>query len=129
VGTSEYQDAFALNRFDIGLQAKSFAVNTVDIAGNFLTHLTMADERLSGIGRNEGGIAEVDGKRIGVYRDNGGILHAVKPVCTHMGCALKWNRDENSWDCTCHGSRFDIHGTVMSGPALKPLTKVEVRQE
>ncbi|MDR0293106.1 MAG: FAD-dependent oxidoreductase [Oscillospiraceae bacterium] len=55
-----------------------------------------------------------------------GLTHAVEPVCTHMGCAVKWNPDENTWDCTCHGSRFDTEGNVISGPALKPLNKAEL---
>ncbi|MCL2081614.1 MAG: FAD-dependent oxidoreductase [Oscillospiraceae bacterium] len=55
-----------------------------------------------------------------------GLTHAVEPVCTHMGCAVKWSLDEETWDCTCHGSRFDPEGNVISGPALKPLKKSEV---
>ncbi|MCL2003509.1 MAG: FAD-dependent oxidoreductase [Oscillospiraceae bacterium] len=52
-----------------------------------------------------------------------GLTHAVEPVCTHMGCAVKWNPDEETWDCTCHGSRFDPEGQVLCGPALKPLKR------
>jgi len=125
-GHSDCQDAFCLNRGDIGLQAKSFVKETVDIAGNFLTHLTMADKRLQGIGNNEGGIVESGGRRAGIYKDHGGQIHAVKTACTHMGCAVKWNKDENTWDCTCHGSRFDHEGRVLSGPALKPLERLEI---
>lgn len=126
-GSSDYQDVFCMNRGDIGLQAKSFVKESVDIAGNFLTHLTMADKSLRDIGRDKGGIVETQGKRAGVYRDKDGRLYAVKPVCTHMGCALKWNKDENTWDCTCHGSRFNYKGEVIGGPALKPLERLEIQ--
>ena len=125
-GTAENADVFSLDRQDIGLKAKSFIKETVDIVGNFLSNLTLADDALQAIGRDQGGIVEIEGKRVGVFRDADGKLHAVKPVCTHMGCAVKWNRDENTWDCTCHGSRFDYRGNVIGGPAQKPLERYEI---
>lgn len=57
----------------------------------------------------------------GVYRDDDGRLHAVSLRCTHLGCLLRFNGAERSWDCPCHGSRFDIDGTVLDGPAVRPL--------
>jgi len=57
----------------------------------------------------------------GVYRDDGGGLHAVSLRCTHLGCLLRFNAAERSWDCPCHGSRFDVDGGVLEGPAVDPL--------
>ena len=68
-----------------------------------------------------GGVAEVDGEKLGVYRDEKGELHTVVPKCPHMGCQLEWNPDEKSWDCPCHGSRFDIYGRLLAGPAQTDL--------
>lgn len=51
-------------------------------------------------------------------------LHLIKPTvprCTHLGCALQWNRAERSWDCPCHGSRFDQEGKVLNSPATDDL--------
>ncbi len=62
------------------------------------------------------------GKR-GVYRDTGGALHSVSLRCTHLGCLLRFNSAERSWDCPCHGSRFDTDGNVLEGPATDPLAK------
>jgi nitrite reductase/ring-hydroxylating ferredoxin subunit len=59
--------------------------------------------------------------RKGVYRDDAGVLHAVSLRCTHMGCLLRFNAAETSWDCPCHGSRFDVDGAVLEGPAVRPL--------
>jgi len=59
--------------------------------------------------------------RKGVYRDEGGGLHGVSVRCTHLGCLVRFNQAERSWDCPCHGSRFDVDGNVLEGPATKPL--------
>ncbi len=61
--------------------------------------------------------------KVGVYRDEQGGLHAVSLRCTHLGCLTKWNDAERSWDCPCHGSRFDPDGNVLAGPAVKPLER------
>jgi nitrite reductase/ring-hydroxylating ferredoxin subunit len=63
--------------------------------------------------------------RKGVYRDREGNLHAVSLRCTHLGCLLRFNGAEHSWDCPCHGSRFAPDGTVLEGPAVKPLPRRE----
>jgi Rieske Fe-S protein len=57
----------------------------------------------------------------GVYRDDDGELHGVSLRCTHLGCLLRFNGAERSWDCPCHGSRFDVDGGVLEGPAVHPL--------
>lgn len=51
------------------------------------------------------------------------LLKLKKPRCTHLGCALTWNKAEQSWDCPCHGSRFDEEGQILNGPAQKEITK------
>ena len=58
------------------------------------------------VGRGEGEVLVVDGERIAVARDDAGVVRAVSAVCTHMGCLVRWNGAERSWDCPCHGSRF-----------------------
>jgi len=62
-------------------------------------------------------------ERTGVYRDEAGELHAVSLRCTHLGCLLRFNAAERSWDCPCHGSRFDVDGAVLEGPAVRPLSR------
>jgi glycine/D-amino acid oxidase-like deaminating enzyme/nitrite reductase/ring-hydroxylating ferredoxin subunit len=65
--------------------------------------------------------------KVGVYRDPLGKLHAVSPICTHLKCVVQWNNAEASWDCPCHGSRFDPDGCVLEGPAVKNLPVIELR--
>jgi glycine/D-amino acid oxidase-like deaminating enzyme len=61
----------------------------------------------------------------GVFRDEDGGLHAVSLRCTHLGCLVHFNAAERSWDCPCHGSRFDVDGNVLEGPAVHPLERRE----
>ncbi len=61
----------------------------------------------------------------GVYRDESGALHGVSLRCTHLGCLLRFNSAEHSWDCPCHGSRFGVDGSVLEGPAVHPLQRRE----
>lgn len=64
-------------------------------------------------------------KKIAVYRDEEGKPHCYSAVCPHLGCIVKWNACEKSWDCPCHGSRFNIDGQVLNGPAIEGLKKSE----
>jgi glycine/D-amino acid oxidase-like deaminating enzyme/nitrite reductase/ring-hydroxylating ferredoxin subunit len=61
--------------------------------------------------------------RTAAYRDDAGELHAVSARCTHLGCTVRWNDAERSWDCPCHGSRFDHTGKVLQGPAVHDLER------
>jgi glycine/D-amino acid oxidase-like deaminating enzyme/nitrite reductase/ring-hydroxylating ferredoxin subunit len=63
--------------------------------------------------------------KVAIYRDEQGQLHELLAVCTHLGCIVHWNDGEKSWDCPCHGSRFDVAGRVLHGPASEPLRRVD----
>jgi len=68
----------------------------------------------------QAGSSELRGMRSRVPRPLG-MIHAMSLTCTHMGCSLKWNPAETSWDCPCHGSRFTRTGEVIEGPAIQPF--------
>lgn len=76
-----------------------------------------ANELPSGKGR----VIKSGGEKLAVYRDESGDFHAVSAVCTHMGCDVAFNTAEKTWDCPCHGSRFDVNGRVIHGPAVREL--------
>ena len=63
----------------------------------------------------------MDGEKAGVYKNPQGVCYVVNPRCPHLGCQLEWNPDEKSWDCPCHGSRFDYQGNLLNNPALENL--------
>jgi glycine/D-amino acid oxidase-like deaminating enzyme/nitrite reductase/ring-hydroxylating ferredoxin subunit len=75
------------------------------------------------LGNGEGGIVRVRGRKRAVYRDEGGELHVLSPVCRHLGCIVSWNRAERSWDCPCHGSRYTGEGRMIQGPTVKDLKR------
>ncbi len=81
---------------------------------------------LDSVEHDSGDVVELDGQLVAVHRDGSGTLHAVSARCTHMGCTVEWNAAERTWDCPCHGSRFDTDGGVLDGPATQPLEPVEV---
>ena len=84
---------------------------------------------LRSVGRGEGRIVQIGDERVAVYRDEDGRVTQVSPVCTHMGCEVKWNDAERTWDCPCHGSRFTPTGKVLAGPAESPLEPVARRND
>jgi Rieske Fe-S protein len=63
-------------------------------------------------------------RKLAVYRDPGGALHEMSAACTHLGCIVNWNASEHTWDCPCHGSRFNPVGRVINGPAVDDLRPV-----
>ena len=65
----------------------------------------------------EGAVIEREGEKIAVYADPTGQIREVSAICTHLGCTVEFNAADVTWDCPCHGSRFDIEGTVIQGPA------------
>lgn len=77
--------------------------------------------RLEELAPGEGALLKHDGELVAASRDADGRLHAVSPVCTHLGCRVAWNAAERSWDCPCHGSRFAQDGKCLQGPATKDL--------
>lgn len=76
------------------------------------------------LGKGEGKILKLNGKKVAAYRDEHGRVSRCSPVCTHLKCIVEWNNAERTWDCPCHGSRFHPTGEVISGPAEEPLEKI-----
>jgi glycine/D-amino acid oxidase-like deaminating enzyme/nitrite reductase/ring-hydroxylating ferredoxin subunit len=64
------------------------------------------------------------GKKVAAFRDRNGNIHRLSPVCTHLGCLVRWNSAESTWDCPCHGSRFKPTGEVLAGPAEEALPPI-----
>ena len=82
---------------------------------------------LRAVKRGAGQILDLDGQTVAAYRSPQGKVTLLSPVCTHLGCRVDWNSAESTWDCPCHGSRFEPTGEVLAGPAESPLEPVKVK--
>jgi glycine/D-amino acid oxidase-like deaminating enzyme/nitrite reductase/ring-hydroxylating ferredoxin subunit len=119
-----YGELFRASRFKASA-LPSVASENLDTVSHLVGgHLKPASEEpLANLASGDGRVTKVDGEKLACYRDKDGVVHALSSVCTHMGCQVSFNAVERSWDCPCHGSRFDIDGKVLDGPAMRPLEK------
>jgi nitrite reductase/ring-hydroxylating ferredoxin subunit len=103
--------------------AKEFAKENINVAGQYIKdYMSGGDiDEVAGIAPGEGAIIRRGLSKIAAYRNDDGTLIELSAVCTHLGCIVAWNSTEKTWDCPCHGSRFDRQGKVINGPANSGL--------
>jgi glycine/D-amino acid oxidase-like deaminating enzyme/nitrite reductase/ring-hydroxylating ferredoxin subunit len=103
-----------------------FIKENVNVAAEYSDHATPGDvTSAADLKPNCGAVIRKGLKQIATYKDASGNIHECSAVCTHLGCIVHWNDLEKSWDCPCHGSRFDALGTVLNGPANADLETLE----
>ena len=125
---SPYEKLFHPGRLKPLAGFTNFIKENADVVKEFVTgrFSVSSIKEVSELARGEGQIVKYEGKKIGLYKDDQGLLHAVNPVCTHAKCIVAWNGAERSWDCPCHGGRFSPEGKVLTGPAARDLEKIEL---
>lgn len=110
--------------------ASQFTRENANVAGLYLDWLKPGEVKSADeIAPGSGGVVRRGLTKVAVYRDPAGVVHECSATCPHLGCVVHWNNVEKSWDCPCHGSRFDCYGTVVNGPALGNLEPVEAKKE
>ena len=103
-----------------------FLTENINTLAQYKDLLTGGDvESVDDIPRGMGAVLREGLSKIAVYRDASNTVHKCSAVCTHLGCIVQWNDIEKSWDCPCHGSRFDAKGSVVMGPAVDDLKRVD----
>lgn len=123
---NEYSKIYEATRFSPIKNAHEMKNITSQVLKSFVTNrIKIKEKNLSAIKNDNGGIIKVNGASIGIYKDINGKVFAVNPTCTHLGCLLTWNNLDKTWDCPCHGSRFDYTGKNLYDPAFKDLERYE----
>jgi glycine/D-amino acid oxidase-like deaminating enzyme/nitrite reductase/ring-hydroxylating ferredoxin subunit len=102
----------------------------LNMAAQYADWVTPGDVKsFNDIAPGDGAIVRNGLEKMAVYKDESGAVHACSATCPHLGCIVQWNPGEKTWDCPCHGSRFDARGHVISGPANKDLASVDPAQD
>jgi glycine/D-amino acid oxidase-like deaminating enzyme/nitrite reductase/ring-hydroxylating ferredoxin subunit len=126
-----YATLYSPSRVPALTAVKDFVVDKVDLPLHMLgaKWRRVGAPSLESVQPGEGKIVRHAGELLGVYRDAEGKPHAVNPVCPHMGCVVKFNKAETTWDCPCHGSRFSVNGEVLTGPTTVDLATTPLDEE
>ncbi len=119
---NEYAEIFTPKRMPFWSSLKNLTDNTVTaVSGLLKAKLQVPDVVIAALPKGHGGVVEVEDQKMGVYKSPEGTSYIVSAKCPHMGCQLAWNPDELTWECPCHGSRFDICGNIINNPAMKGI--------
>ena len=125
---NEFESLFDPHRATVRASTKKFLEENGKVALHWLGDRVSHPQQgpFDDLEPGQASVKRVGSSQVAGYRDEAGELHAVSAVCTHLACIVCWNPAETSWDCPCHGSRFDTDGRVLHGPAVKDLQKREM---
>jgi len=125
---SPYESIYSPSRIKPVAGFVEYVKENADVAYRFIADRFSADdiESLKELEPGDGTIVKHNGHKLAVYKDAEGKVTALNPVCTHTKCIVHFNRTEQSWDCPCHGGRFDLEGKVVTGPPTIDLQKVNL---
>ncbi|KAA0010009.1 FAD-dependent oxidoreductase [Billgrantia pellis] len=120
-----WQARFGARRITPGKSAMQYARENATVTKHMIKDYLGTEklEDLDSIGPGQARVATVDGEKLALHRTAAGELKVLSAICPHMKCVVHWNAAESTWDCPCHGSRFDTEGEVIEGPAYHPLAR------
>jgi len=125
---NQYAELFKPSRIKPMAGFSEFVKENADVAYHFVADRLSA-EAMDSFKQLKTGTGEViyhDDQKLAVYKDEEGEITALIPVCTHAGCIVNFNAAEKSWDCPCHGGRFNLQGKVLTGPPRKDLEQINI---
>lgn len=124
---NEYAKLFNPTRIKPVAGFMDFVKENADVISKFIG-MRFSYEKIASLAElapGEAVLADWEDKKVALYKDETGRIHALDPVCPHAKCIVAWNNAEKSWDCPCHGSRFSCNGTLLTGPARRGLTQLK----
>ena len=127
---NQFEKLYDPSRKPTSISALSeFVRENLNTAEQYSDWVAPADARDSAdIPRGHGAVLRRGLKRVAIYIDEAGHAQELSATCPHLGGVVAWNPIEKSWDCPCHGSRFDCHGKVLEGPAVTDLEPIPSEQ-
>jgi glycine/D-amino acid oxidase-like deaminating enzyme/nitrite reductase/ring-hydroxylating ferredoxin subunit len=126
--TNPWTDVYDPNRKAVRGFAE-FLKENANVAAQYADWFTAGDVgSVDQIQAGQGAVIRDGASKVAAYRAENGELHTMSAVCTHLGCIVNWNGVEKTWDCPCHGSRYDSVGRVVNGPATRDLSPVDLRK-
>lgn len=118
---NEYAEVFAPGRFSAEELPQLMKDGKEAVKGTVKRLFHIPSETAETLERGSGAVVETPEGKAGVFKTEENVIRQVDIVCPHLGCELTWNPDERSWDCPCHGSRFDSEGRLLDGPAQEGI--------
>ena len=124
---NKYQEVYKATRFQPLKNYKEMGnMLKQSVYSLAINKIKMPKYKFEDLEKDSGGVVEFEGEKMGIYKDKNGKIYAVEPYCKHLGCELSWNNLEKTWDCPCHGSRYDYTGKLINEPAVKDLDKIDI---
>lgn len=115
---NKYEEVFRATRFYVIKNIKELYFNLNQVFRSLIINkLKVKKDEIENIPINTGKVIKINNVNVGIYKDNDGKIYRINPYCSHLKCLLTFNIQDKTWDCPCHGSRFDIHGNLLNGPA------------
>lgn len=130
-GSSRYEKMFSPSRIKPIAGFTEFVKENAVVAYDFIKDKLFAEKisSLAEVKEGEAKVIKYEVDSYAVYKETNGKMHLVKSTCPHALCEVRWNSAELSWDCPCHGSRFNVKGKMLTGPAVKDLPRIESESE
>lgn len=127
--SNPWEEVYDPSRFKPVESAKTLISQAIEATKGLVgDRILPTHKEASDIAPGGGAIVKIEGERVAAYRDQNGALHTLDPSCKHMGCIVSWNDAERTWDCPCHGSRYNATGEVIHSPAVSGLSEKKVKK-
>lgn len=126
-GSSKYENIFNPSRIKPIAGFTSFVEENAVVAYDFIKDKLFREKitSLNEVSEGEAKVVKYEGDSYALYKETNGKIHLVKSTCPHAKCEVRWNSAELSWDCPCHGSRFNINGKILTGPSVTALQRID----
>jgi len=124
---NNYMHLFSPSRFNFITSIPNLAKNLMQtIDSLFIKRLLMRNKKIIELEKNQSLIIKHNKKYLGIYKDNNNELFVIDARCPHLGCILSFNKEERTYECPCHGSKFNYKGELLNSPSIYNTKKYKL---